>query len=115
MSSSEDDIPLAARAQMKPPPLNVKGTTSYLATRLMLDSNIPVKNRPTTNQLISKSVDDLVDREVDSARTPKLNPKSTVNKSLNSDGTSKKKRIIMSDDESEDDVPLVLESHRNTD
>jgi hypothetical protein len=64
-----------------------------------------LKNRITTNQVISKRVDSLVDREVDTAGTPKTHPK-YENKAMNSDGAGKK-RIAMSDDESDDDVPLV--------
>lgn len=49
-----------------------------------------------------------MDREVDATETPKFHPKSVVNKALNSDiGGPKKKRILVSDDESDDDVPLV--------
>jgi hypothetical protein len=67
-----------------------------------------VKNRIATNKVISKRVDDLVDREVDAAGTPKPHPKSLVNKAVNSDGkVAKKKKIMVSDDDSGDDVPLV--------
>jgi len=65
-----------------------------------------------TDKTISKRVDDLVDREVDAAGTPKPHPKSVVNKAINNDVTKKKPlRIVMSDEESsEDDVPLVITS-----
>jgi hypothetical protein len=53
-------------------------------------------------------VDDLVDREVDAAGTPKPHPKSVVNKAEYSEHASKKKRIVVSDDESDEDAPLVI-------
>jgi hypothetical protein len=112
MSSSEDDIPLAARGKTNPPLLNDKGTLSGSLwcgfTHSRVDADIPVKNRIATNKVIPKRVDDLVDREVDAAGTPKPHPKSLVNKAVNSDGkVAKKKRIMVSDDDSDDDVPLV--------
>jgi len=74
----------------------------------VVDADIPVKDRVMTKKTISKRVDDLVDREVDATGTPKPYPKSVVNKALNSDPIKKKKRIVVSDDESsENDVPLV--------
>lgn len=78
----------------------------------MLDADIPVKQRITANQVISKRVDDLVDRKVDAAGTGKPHPKA-----VNSDkGVPKKKRIVVSDGDSDDDVPLVFElgSHHLT-
>jgi hypothetical protein len=57
--------------------------------------------------VISKRVDDLVGREVDAAGTPKRHPKSVVNKAVNSKVPVRKIRIVESDDESDDDVPLV--------
>ena len=70
MSSSEDDIPLAARTKAKPPFLIDKGMFLKPPQEgLMLDADIPAKQRITTNQVISKRVDDLVDREVDAAGT----------------------------------------------
>jgi hypothetical protein len=71
-----------------------------------------VKKRIATDKVISKRVDDLVDREVDAAGTPKPHPKSLVNKAVHSDGAAtKKKRIMVSDDDSDEDVPLVYFSH----
>ena len=71
----------------------------------MLDADIPVKQRNIMNHVVSKRVDDLVDREVDVAGTPM----SLVNKAVNSaNGVPKKKRIVVSDDDDDDDVPLVF-------
>jgi hypothetical protein len=80
---------------------------------IYLDANIPVKKRIATNEdKVSKRIDDLVDREVDSKGTPKPHPKSIVNTALNTEagnGVAKKKRIVVTDDEdSEDDIPLVV-------
>jgi hypothetical protein len=75
---------------------------------LIADAGIPVKQRIATADKIPKRVDNLVDREVDAAGTPKPHPKSVVNRALNSDvATKKPKRIMMSDDDSDDDVPLA--------
>ena len=53
----------------------------------------------------------MVDREVDARGTPRPHPKSVVNQAVNSDGAVKKKRIVESESESDDDdVPLVLQS-----
>jgi hypothetical protein len=67
-----------------------------------------VKKRIATENKISKRVDDLVDREVDASGTPKPHPKSVVNKAEYSELPTKKKRIVVSDEESDDDVPLVF-------
>src|SRR5271167_4881805 len=72
-----------------------------------LDADIPVKKRIATENKISRRVDDLVDREVDAAGTPKPYPKSVVNKAEYSELAIKKKRIVVSDEESDDDAPLV--------
>jgi len=121
MSSSEDDIPLAARTKTKPPLLIDKGmcppSSPALSGLMVLEADIPVKERISTNHVISKRVDDLVNREVDAAGTPKPHPKSLVNKVVNSDNlVPKKKRIVISDDDSDDDIPLVLTlgSHKLT-
>lgn len=68
-----------------------------------------MKERAITQKVIPKRVDDLVDREVDAAGTPKPHPKSLVKKTLASNGEKHKpRRIIASDDDSDDDdVPLV--------
>jgi hypothetical protein len=69
---------------------------------------MPLKDRAITQKVIPKRVDDLVDREVDAAGTPKPHPKSLVKQTLPSNGERHKpKRIIASDDDSDDDVPLV--------
>jgi len=73
----------------------------------VVDADIPVKDRIATEKKISKRVDDLVDREVDAAGTPKPHPKSVVNKAEYSELATKKKRIVVSDEESDDDAPLV--------
>jgi hypothetical protein len=65
-----------------------------------------VPKRIATAATIPKRVDVLVDREVDAAGPAKPHPKSVVNKAVNSDA-KKPKRIIMSDEDSDDDVPLV--------
>ena len=107
MSSSEDDIPLTARSK-KPARLNDMGMFLDRERVLkVIDADIPVKDRIATEKKISKRVDDLVDREVDAAGTPKPHPKSVVNKAEYSELATKKKRIVVSDEESDDDAPLV--------
>lgn len=78
----------------------------------MLDANIPVKQRNIMNHVVSKGVDNLVDRKVDVAGTPM----SPVHKAVNSDnGVPRKKRIVVSDDDDDDDddVPLVFKLGSN--
>ena len=74
---------------------------------LIVGADIRMRDRITTDITISKRVDNLVDREVDAAGPPKPHPKSVLNNVINSDGTSKKRQIVESDDDSDDDVPLV--------
>jgi len=90
-------------------PASTTWVCSWIAKRILkvVDADIPVKDRIATEKKISKRVDDLVDREVDAAGTPKPHPKSVVNKAEYSELATKKKRIVVSDEESDDDAPLV--------
>jgi hypothetical protein len=114
MSSSEDDIPLAARAKSKPRPPNDNGMLLSLPKVLLmrLSVNIPVKDQTSTAKVPPKRVTDIVGGQVDATGSPsKPHPRSVGNKAVKSGAPpKKKKRIAVSDDESDDDnIPLVLE------
>ena len=115
MSSSEDDIPLAARIKAKPSLPRTKGSRFQPGiTLILVDTDTRANQRIGTDKSSSKTVGNHVDREVDAPATSRPPTKSPVNKSGNSDHNrvAKNKRIAISDDESDDDVPLVFQIQR---
>lgn len=100
MSSSEDDIPLAARSKPKAS-LN-KGMSSKIHITIQ-----GARNLVTKDKTISKGANGFVDGKVDASGASKRSSKPTPSKAVNSAAATKQKRIVDSDDESDDDVPLV--------